>query len=138
MSTVRLPVPDLAKALRAGARAHGDWDRIAAVELVIQHESWLHRADFRRFVELDRRAGSAWLDLRKLVGWVDEARASSSETAILRLACLLVGATPDDPVALGEPQWVLKYILRPLGSVNAALAAEAVRYAACGPVRPSS
>ena len=138
MTAARLSVPDLTKALRAGARAHGDWDRIAAVELVIQHESWLYRADFRRFVELDRSNGTAWLDLRKLADWVDDARASSSETAILRLACLLVGATPDDPVTLTEPQWSLKYILRPLGNVNSAIAVEAVRYAALGPARPTS
>ena len=138
MSAARLSVPDLIAALRAGARANGDWDRVAAVELVIQHESWLYRADFRRFVEMDRRAGTAWLKLNELADWVDEARASTSEAAILRLACLLVGATPDDPVALSEPQWSLRSILRPLGQVNAALAAEAVRYSALGPARPSS
>jgi hypothetical protein len=137
MSAARLSVPDLATALRAGARANGDWDRVAAVELVIQHESWLYRADFRRFVEMDRRTGEAWLDLRKLADWVDSSRASSSEAAILRLACLLVDATPDDPVALSERRWSLHSILRPLGRVNAALAVEAVRYAALGPVGPA-
>jgi hypothetical protein len=138
MTAARLSVPDLITALRAGARVNGDWDRVAAVELVIQHESWLYRADFRRFVEIDRRTGTAWLKLNKLADWVDEARASSSEAAILRLACLLVGATPHDPVALTEPRWSLHSILRPLGQVNAALAVEAVRYAALGPARASS
>lgn len=137
MSAARLSVPDLIKALRAGARSNGDWNRVAAVELVIQHESWLYRANFRRFIELDRRNGTAWLDLMKLADWVDSAKASSSETAILRLACLLVGATPDDPVALTEPQWSLRSILRPLGRMNAAIAVEAVRYAALGPARLS-
>jgi hypothetical protein len=140
MSAARLSVPDLTTALRAGAHANGDWDRVAAVELVIQHESWLYRADFRRFVEMDRRTGTAWLELNELnelADWVDEARASTSEAAILRLACLLVGATPDDPVALTGPQWSLRSILRPLGQVNAALAVEAVRYSALGPARPS-
>jgi hypothetical protein len=126
--------------LRAGARANGDWDRVAAVELVIRHERWLHRADFRCFIEIDRRIGTAWLDLAELADWVDSSRASSSETAILRLACQLVGATPNDPVALSEPCWSLHFILRPLDQVNAARAVEAVRYAALGPgpARPSS
>ncbi len=139
MSVARLSVPDLAKRLRAGVRASGgDWDRIAAVELLIQHESWLYRADFRRFIKVDRRTGTAWLDLLEAAGWVDDARASSSEGAILRLACLLVGATPKDPALRAEPQWTLRSILRPLDRTNAALAAEAVRYAVLGPARTSS
>jgi hypothetical protein len=137
MTVARLSVPDLAQALREGACTNGDWDRVAAVQLVIDHESWLYRADFRRFVKMDGRTGSAWLDLRGLADWVDSARASSSETAILRLTCLLVGATPDDPLVLTEPQWSLKSILRPLGQTNAALAVEAIRYAALGPGRPA-
>jgi hypothetical protein len=128
----RMPVPQLVTALRKGARANGDWDRVAAVELLIEHESWLHRADFRRFVEMDSD-GLAWLDFRGLAGWADDARASSSESAILRLACSLAGAAPHgSPKSVGDP-WSLRMILRPLDRVNSARVVEAVRYAALGP-----
>jgi hypothetical protein len=125
----------LANALITGAARHGDWDRIAAVRLVVEHETWLHRTDFRRFIEPDRE-GYAWLDLAALAEQIDDStltRAASSETAILRLACHLVGNVPHDVDPLIAERWSLEAILRPLGEANRALAVEAVRYAALGP-----
>jgi hypothetical protein len=129
----RMPVEELAVALRRRAAKHGDWDRIAAVELIVAHESWLHRRDFRRYVQWETDGSGAWLDLAGLARRVDPARASTSEAAILRLACALVGAGPEEPVELPLGPWSVQAMLRPLGHANAALAAEAVRYAVLGP-----
>lgn len=129
------PVGYLARVLIKGAARHGDWDRIAAVQLVVAHETWLHRTDFRRYVTPDGE-GYAWLDLAALAGQIDDSgltRAASSETAILRLACSLVGNVPHDVDPLIARRWTLEAILRPLDTMNAALAVEAVRYAALGP-----
>lgn len=125
----------LSRILIAAATRQGDWDRIAAVKLVVAHERWLHRTDFRRFIEPDGE-GYAWLDLVALAEQIDDSsltRAASSETAILRLACSLVGNVPHDVDPLIAERWSLEAILRPLGEANRALAVEAVRYAALGP-----
>jgi hypothetical protein len=129
------PVDYLARALLAGTVRQGAWDRIAAVRLVVKHETWLHRTDFRRFIEADGE-GYAWLDLAALAPQIDDStltRAASSETAILRLACSLVGEVPHDVDPLIAERWTLEAILRPLEGANAVLAAEAVWYAALGP-----
>ena len=131
----RMPVEQLAVVLRRRAAKHGDWDRIAAVQLIVEHESWLHRRDFRRFVELEADGSGAWLDLAGAARWVDTARASTSEGAILRLACALVGAGPAEPEDLRLGPWSVRAMLRPLGHANGALAAEAVRYAVLGPAK---
>ena len=128
------PVDYLGRVLLAGAARHGDWDRIAAVRLVVEHETWLHRSDFRRFIRADGE-GYAWLDLAGLAEQIDDStltRAASSETAILRLACSLVGHVPHGVEPLIADRWSLEAILRPLDHANRALAAEAVRYAAFG------
>jgi hypothetical protein len=119
-----------------GAHHHGDWSRVAAVRLVVEHETWLSRTDFRRFVEPGTRAGHAWLDLAALSRQIDDStitRAASSETAILRLACHLVGQVPREVEPLIANRWTLQTILFALSGTNAALAAEAFRYAALGP-----
>jgi hypothetical protein len=128
------PVDYLARVLLAGAARHGDWDRIAAVRLVVEHETWLHRSDFRAFVESDGE-GYAWLDLAGLAEQIDDSgltRAASSETAILRLACSLTGNVPHDVDPLIADRWTLEAILRPLDRATRALAVEAVQYAAFG------
>ena len=71
----------------------------AAVELLIWHEHWLRRRDFRRACVHDDTAidGSAWINWRQAREFYDSApRGSTSELAILDLA-----------VALGENRYRL-------------------------------
>jgi hypothetical protein len=129
-------VHHLAQALINGAQRHGDWGRVAAVQLVVKHETWLPRTDFRRFVVPAKQEGYAWLDLAALAGQIDDSsitRSASSETAILRLACHLVGQVPTEVEPLIANRWTLQTILSALHGTNAALAVEAVWYAAFGP-----
>ncbi len=129
------PVEHLARALSAAAALQGDRARIAAVRLLVAHERWLHRGDFRRLVDPCPRpyAHIKWADLAAAVDDSDLTRAASSETAILRLACTLVGHVPVDVDPLIAKRWTLHEILRPLDDMNRDLAVDAVRYAALGP-----
>jgi antitoxin (DNA-binding transcriptional repressor) of toxin-antitoxin stability system len=43
-----LPVDELAQLLRAGAG--GSWQRTAAIELLIEHDVWLHETGFRDYI----------------------------------------------------------------------------------------
>lgn len=133
------PVPkswnihDLAAALKRSVGMSDDRGRIAAVQLLCSHESWLWRGDFRRHIRIDED-GRAWPNWPSLAGWVDEAIASSGESAVLRLACHLTGYAA--PLAMSDSalrDWTLHSILAPLGSTTTALAVEAIRYAALGP-----
>jgi hypothetical protein len=104
----------LTNGLRAWIRGHDDHVR-AAVELLIDHDCWLRRADFTRAcVRLDGR--QAWIDWAAARRFVDAgAVASSSEMAVLDLA-----------VALGEN----RYRLSIMGAANSRRIATAVARAA--------
>ncbi len=96
--------------LRAWTRDHDPHVR-AAVELLIEHDSWLRRADFTRAC-VRSRGGEAWIDWQAARVFVDAGTAAStSEMAILDLA-----------VALGEN----RYRLSIMGAANARVIAAAV------------
>jgi hypothetical protein len=93
----------LADALHEGAA--GYYPAEAAVALLVEHGSWLHRDDFRTFIDYSDdeprsigRAPMAW------VQWGDAVAAglpaSSSEQAILQIAASLAGRSI--PVALSH------------------------------------
>ena len=91
--------------------AHHDPHVSAAVELLIEHETWIRRGDFRRAcVERDSR--EAWINWRKAREFADSGpRASTSEMAVLDLA-----------VALGEN----RYKFSIMGPANSRMIAQAV------------
>jgi len=100
--------------LRAWIRDHDPHVR-AAVELVIEHDSWLRRADFTRAC-VRSRGGEAWIDWQAARTFADAgAVASTSEMAILDLA-----------VALGEN----RYRLSIMGAAHSHMIATAVARAA--------
>ena len=100
----------LTAALRAWTRDHDPHVR-AVVELLIEHDFWLRRADFTRAC-VRRDHGEAWIDWRAARTFVDAgAVASTSEMAVLDLA-----------VALGEN----RYRLSVMGAANSRAIAAAV------------
>jgi hypothetical protein len=107
-------MPDQASTIITGLRhwtRHHDLHVRAAVELLIEHGSWLRRHDFvRAAVKRDR--SEAWIDWRSAREFVEVGSvASSSEMAILDLA-----------VAIGEN----RYRLSIMGTANSRLIAQAV------------
>jgi hypothetical protein len=96
--------------LRRLIRNHDSHVR-AAVELLIEHETWIRRADFQRAcVERDGR--EAWMNWRKAREFVDSGSvASTSEMAVLDLA-----------VAIGEN----RYKFSIMGPANSRMIAQAV------------
>lgn len=88
MSTItRLSADELAAAL---VRNPKDDHRAAAETLLIEHDSWLRRADFRDCVLYDADDDSALIRWWKVREFLDSGpRASTSELAILDLACAL-------------------------------------------------
>jgi hypothetical protein len=80
----------LVRLLRRWTHNHDPHVR-AAVELLIEHETWIRRADFQRAcVELSAR--EAWIDWQKAREFVDAGSvASTSEMAVLDLAVALGG-----------------------------------------------
>ncbi len=83
----------------------------AAVELLIEHETWIRRADFRRAC-IEQDAREAWVNWRKAREFVDSgSTASTSEMAVLDLA-----------VALGEN----RYRFSIMGPANSQMIAHAV------------
>ena len=98
------------RALRRWTANHDPHVR-AAVELLIEHETWIRRADFRR-AAVEHNAREAWINWRKAREFVDAgSTASTSEMAILDLA-----------VALGEN----RYRLSIMGAANSRAIAQAV------------
>jgi hypothetical protein len=83
----------------------------AAVELLIEHETWIRRADFQRAcIEWDAR--EAWINWRKAREFVDSGSvASTSEMAVLDLA-----------VAIGEN----RYRFSIMGPAHSRMIAQAV------------
>lgn len=80
----------LYEALRRGAAVQNDHRR-AAVELLIQHEHWLHRGDFARAALTDEPDyGEALIHWDQAADFLDSGpRGSTSELAVLRLAVAL-------------------------------------------------
>ena len=91
--------------------AHHDPHVSAAVELLIEHEAWIRRADFQRAC-IEKNAREAWINWRKAREFVDSGSvASTSEMAVLDLA-----------VALGENRF--KFSI--MGPANSRMIAQAV------------
>jgi hypothetical protein len=83
----------------------------AAVELLIEHETWIRRADFHRAC-IEKNAREAWINWRKAREFADAGpAASTSEMAVLDLA-----------VAIGEN----RYRFSIMGRANSAMIAQAV------------
>jgi hypothetical protein len=100
----------LVPALRRWTHNHDPHVR-EAVELLIEHETWIRRADFQRAC-VERNAGEAWINWRKAREFVDAgSTASTSEMAILDLA-----------VAIGEN----RYKFSIMGPANSRMIAQAV------------
>ena len=98
------------RALRRWTDNHDPHIR-AAVELLIEHETWIRRADFQR-AAVERNAREAWINWRKAREFADAgSAASTSEMAVLDLA-----------VALGEN----RYKFSIMGQANSRLIAQAV------------
>ena len=101
------------RALRRWTATHDAHVR-AAAELLIWHEHWLRRPDFRRACIHDDTVvdGSLWINWRQAREFCDSApRGSTSELAILDLA-----------VALGEN----RYRLSSMGHAHSRAIAQAV------------
>jgi acetyl-CoA carboxylase beta subunit len=98
------------RALRRWTHNHDPHIR-AAVELLIEHETWIRRAGFQRAcVEQDGR--EAWINWRKAREFADSGSvASTSEMAVLDLA-----------VAIGEN----RYRFSVMGSAHSQMIAQAV------------
>lgn len=111
MNPAKIGFAELVSRLRASASSQ-DAPVQAAVELLVEHESWLRKAAFvGAFVKYSSGLTYvAWSDIHAALDAKARALvvASSSELAILRLGVLLVR----DPLGLSS-----------LGSANAALAA---------------
>ena len=98
------------RALRRWTAGHDSHVR-AAIELLIEHETWIRRADFRRAC-IEQDAREAWVSWRKAREFADAgARASTSEMAVLDLA-----------VALGED----RYRFSIMGPANSRMIAQVV------------
>ena len=98
------------RALRRWTYNHDPHVR-AAVELLVEHETWIRRADFQR-AAMERNTREAWINWRKAREFVDAgSTASTSEMAVLDLA-----------VALGEN----RYRLSIMGPANSRMMAAAV------------
>jgi hypothetical protein len=83
----------------------------AAVELLIEHETWIRRAGFQRAC-VERDARKAWINWRKAREFADAGpTASTSEMAVLDLA-----------VAIGENRF--KFSI--MGPANSRMIAQAV------------
>lgn len=83
----------------------------AAVELLIEHETWIRRGDFQRAC-VERNAREAWINWRKAREFADAgSAASTSEMAVLDLA-----------VALGEN----RYRFSIMGPAHSRMIAQAV------------
>lgn len=93
----------------------------AAVYLLLKHDCWLQRADFRRACVHAGSDGGHWIDWRAARAAFDAGtfnRASSTELAVLDFA-----------IALGSD----RYRFQAMGSANARALIDAVTYALKGP-----
>ena len=104
---------DLDTTVRALRRwiAYHDPHVSAAVELLIEHDTWIRRADFRRAC-IEKNSREAWINWRKAREFVDSGSvASTSEMAVLDLA-----------VALGENRFKFSV----MGPANSRMITQAV------------
>jgi hypothetical protein len=100
----------LVRLLRRWTHNHDPHVR-AAVELLIKHETWIRRADFRR-AAIEANSREAWINWRKAREFADAGpTASTSEMAVLDLA-----------VAIGEN----RYRFSIMGRANSRMIAQAV------------
>jgi hypothetical protein len=98
------------RALRRWTHNHDPHVR-EAVELLIEHETWIRRADFQRAC-IEKDAREAWINWRKAREFVDAgSTASTSEMAVLDLA-----------VAIGEN----RYRFSIMGPAHSRMIAQAV------------
>lgn len=96
--------------LRRWTHSHDPHVR-AAVGLLIEHETWIRRADFQRGC-VERGGSEAWINWRKAREFVDSGSvASTSEMAVLDLA-----------VAIGEN----RYKFSIMGPANSRMITQAV------------
>ncbi len=100
----------LVRALRRWTKDHDPHVR-AAVELLIEHETWIRRADSQRAC-IERDGREAWVNWRKAREFADSGSvASTSEMAVLDLA-----------VAIGEN----RYKFSVMGPAHSRMIAQAV------------
>jgi hypothetical protein len=86
MSSAEISFEDLVTGLRRGTATH-DANVRAAVELLIWHEYWLRRSDFRR-AYIRHVSGTSYIKWREAQDLAENppARASSSQLTVLRVA----------------------------------------------------
>ncbi len=121
MTGRRLTLPQMVDGLRRWTRTHDAHVR-AAVELLIGHDVWLRRTEFRAACVHADGDGEVWIDWRAAREAFDSGefdRCSSTERAVLDLA-----------IALGTD----RYRLNAMGPANSQLIAHAVA-AAVAPQR---
>ena len=119
-----LTFEDLAAALRAHAK--GMYGVEAACELLIRHRTWLHRQDFRGYIEVGGFAGD---ELMAAIDWENALGAnlpsSGSEQRILSLAASIASGDAQNLPPLGE-------LLTGLDDANELLVLRAVHHASRG------
>lgn len=89
---------DLEAVLRASAV--GGFGFQAAVELLVSHDYWLHRAEFVEATVSIDTDGQATIDWTEAWSLCARAEASDAELCVLRMACSF--ADPSFKVGLGE------------------------------------
>jgi hypothetical protein len=126
LDSTTLDATTLAPMLRSWAA--GLFTGEAAVELLIAHDTWLHRADFRgRLVDAvdDGWARDGGIEPMASIDWdavedfLTEAPCSTSEAGILRLAASLAGTEVTTPLAM---------MTASLDDTNAALVLDALAH----------
>ena len=82
------------------ADTDGTYTAQAAVRLLVEHETWLHRPDFvTACVNYDHHGQPvAWVDWPAVPAFADRAPCSTSEAAVLRLAAELAGMATHRPL----------------------------------------
>jgi len=88
---------DLGAVLRSSAV--GGFGFEAAVELLVDHDVWLHRPDFAE-AAVTVHDGQARVDWAEAWAFCNRAEAPAAELCVLRIACSL--ADPSFKVGLGE------------------------------------
>lgn len=115
---------ELEDALRASAR--GLFSMEAAVELLVRHDRWLQRDDFREHISVGPSLddpSELWACVEWTTAIVAQLACSSSERCMLELAAGLAGIQP--PTALGS-------LLGSLDDYNLRIALAAITHAARG------
>jgi hypothetical protein len=119
-----LTLDKLTACLRVGAR--GAYATEAAVELLIAHQTWLRRADFRAACVDDDGHTLAWIEWDTVVDFLNDAPSSTSEESLLLIAAELIGV--DTHIPLG-------HLLTGLDDHDARIVLDAIAHAARVDVR---